>query len=65
MDSTSDQLHLSEMEIKVERVSSLSKSQKSKNPDNVGAFTDLGRLIIYKPSSGTNANATDKSYLVT
>ena len=65
MDSTSDQLHLSEMGMTVERGFSLSKSQQSKNPDNVGALTDLGRLIIYKPSSGTNANATDKSYLVT
>ena len=53
------------MGMTVERGFSLSKSQQSKNPDNVGVFADLGRLIIYKPSSGTNANATDKSYLVT
>ena len=49
----------------VGRDSLLTKFQKSKNPDNVGALTDLGRLIIYKPFLGTNANATDKSYLVT
>ena len=38
-------------------------SQSSKNPDEVGVFTDLGRLIIYKPSSGTNANGSNKRYV--
>ena len=38
-------------------------SQSSKNPDEVGGFTDLGRLIIYKPSSGTNANGSNKGYV--
>ena len=39
-------------------------SQSSKNPDEVGVFTDLGRLIIYKPSPGTNAKGSYKSYVV-
>ena len=42
----------------------LSKSA-NKNPDIAGAFADLGRLIIYKPSTSTNATDLCKSYFNT
>ena len=43
----------------------LRSKSANKNPDIAGAFADLGRLIIYKPSTSTNANAQCKSYFRT